>query len=137
METLTIQELSHRTGLSSAALRFYESKGLLSPVGRTSGMRIYESDAINHLALIDLLKLVGFTLTEIGTMLDADGRVREDWRTMVDAKVNELTLKIDELSGARSMLTHSLDCPHPSVSDCPIFQGGVTAHAARLGQSPS
>lgn len=49
VETVTIQELSKATGLSSAALRFYETKGLLVSTARVFGMRVYHADAARYL----------------------------------------------------------------------------------------
>ena len=129
---LTITELGSRTGLASSALRFYERKGLLRSSGRAGGMRVYDESAVTQVALIDLLKIVGFTLGEIAEVLDVRGRVAADWRDKARVKVGELEAQIAELRRARAVLRHTIDCPHPTLNECPVFNAGVAEHAARL-----
>jgi len=67
--SFTIGELAREFGLTLRAIRFYEDKGLLSP--RRQGMtRIYSRRDRARLKLILLGKRVGFSLVEIGEMLD-------------------------------------------------------------------
>jgi len=133
---LSIVELGARTGLASSALRFYERKGLLKSSGRAGGMRVYDESAVNQVALIDLLKIVGFTLAEIAEVLDVNGRVAKDWRGKARIKVGELEAQIAELRRARAILQHTIKCPHPTLNECPVFSAGVAEHAARLGATP-
>ena len=129
---LTITELGARTGLASSALRFYERKGLLRSSGRAGGMRVYDEAAITQVALIDLLKIVGFTLGEIAEVLDVRGRVADDWRDKAQIKVRELEAQIAELRRARAILQHTINCPHPTLNECPVFSAGVAEHATKL-----
>lgn len=129
---LTIIELGERTGLASSALRFYERKGLLRSSGRSGGMRVYDESAVEQVALIDLLKIVGFTLGEIAELLDGRGRVAADWRGKARLKVGELEARIAELRRARAILQHTINCPHPTLNECQVFHAGVAEHAARL-----
>jgi DNA-binding transcriptional MerR regulator len=73
----TINELANQFALTHRALRFYESRGLLSP--RRDGRRRFFSRADrDRLALILKGKKLGFTLTEIGQMIEAQaGRASE------------------------------------------------------------
>jgi DNA-binding transcriptional MerR regulator len=64
----TIGELSRDFGVSLRALRFYQSKGLLSPQ-RHGNSRIFCSEDRARLALIQQGKRLGFTLCEIRDML--------------------------------------------------------------------
>ena len=130
---LTIIELGGRTGLASSALRFYERRGLLRSSGRSGGMRVYDESAVEQIALVDLLKIVGFTLTEIAEVVDVRGRVSDDWRDKARIKVGELEARIAELRRARAILQHTINCPHPTLNECPVFRAGVADHAAKLG----
>jgi DNA-binding transcriptional MerR regulator len=66
----TINELASEFALTHRALRFYESRGLLAP--RREGRRRFFSRADRRrLALILKGKKLGFTLTEISEMVEA------------------------------------------------------------------
>lgn len=67
----TINELANEFALTHRALRFYESRGLLAP--RRDGRRRFYSRADHRrLALILKGKKLGFTLTEISEMVEAE-----------------------------------------------------------------
>jgi DNA-binding transcriptional MerR regulator len=67
-EALTISQMAEKFGLTARALRFYESKGLLSPAREGRG-RIYTQADQRHLALILKGRNLGFTIAEIGQMI--------------------------------------------------------------------
>ena len=67
--TWTIGELCREFGVTPRALRFYEQKGLLQPK-RRGWMRIYDARDRQRLQLILRGKKAGFTLAEIGEMLE-------------------------------------------------------------------
>ncbi|MDQ2728998.1 MAG: MerR family transcriptional regulator [Actinomycetota bacterium] len=129
---MTITELAARTGLASSALRFYERKGLLRPVGRIGGKRTYSPDAVDQLALIDLLKLAGFTLTEVAALIDTNGQIVPGWRRQAHAKLGELDDRLGAIRQARTSLAHALECSHESLQDCPTHQRLVRRHAKTL-----
>jgi DNA-binding transcriptional MerR regulator len=129
---LTMTDLQARTGLASSALRFYERKGLLRPVGRRGGMRVYEAEAVEQVALIDVLKRAGFTLNEIGAFVDPAGRVAPDWRDRMRTKIREIDQLIQDLTRARLILEHTVRCPHERLDDCPKHRSFVHAHATTL-----
>jgi DNA-binding transcriptional MerR regulator len=66
----TITELADEFGLTHRALRFYDSRGLLSPQ-RQGRRRIYSRADRDRLALILKGKKLGFTLAEISQMVEA------------------------------------------------------------------
>jgi DNA-binding transcriptional MerR regulator len=67
--TYTIRQLCREFQVTPRSLRFYEDKGLLSP-GRQGMNRVYGHRDRGRLILILRGKLVGFSLHEIGEMLD-------------------------------------------------------------------
>jgi DNA-binding transcriptional MerR regulator len=67
---LSIREMAEQFNVTPRALRFYESKGLLSPT-RERGARVYGETDQRHLALILKGQKLGFTLAEISQMIDA------------------------------------------------------------------
>ncbi len=59
-------------------MRFYEQRGLLNPI-RRGGARLYDGGQKIRLQMILKGKHLGFTLTEIADLLDADsGRDKND-----------------------------------------------------------
>ena len=134
--TLTIAELHQRTGKPSSALRFYEREQLLESIGRQGGMRVYRTTAVQQVALIDLLQLAGFTLAEIRRVLTAQGELAVDWRDQARQKIEDLDRRLAEIELAKTILEHTVRCPHHSLDDCPVFRQGIKDHASRPGAAP-
>lgn len=73
----TINELAKEFSLTHRALRFYESRGLLNP-RREGRRRLFSQADRDRLALVLKGKKLGFTLTEISEMIEAEaGRASE------------------------------------------------------------
>ena len=75
----TIGELADAFGLTTRAIRFYESKGLIAPP-RKGVARCYSRRERARLQLIQRGKNLGFTLEEI-----------RDWLALYDADPNHIT----------------------------------------------
>jgi DNA-binding transcriptional MerR regulator len=68
---LSIGELSRRVGVRPSLLRCYEEQGLLLPATRTAAdYRRYHPDAKNTQRLVQRAQRLGFTLANIGVLLD-------------------------------------------------------------------
>jgi MerR family transcriptional regulator, copper efflux regulator len=66
MTTMTIGQLSRRTGVSGKALRRYEGMGLIYTVGRSpAGYRLFDDDALWCVQVITGLRGLGLTVAEI------------------------------------------------------------------------
>ena len=85
----SITELANEFGLTHRALRFYEVRGLLAP--RRAGRRRFFSRADRRrLALILKGKKLGFTLTEISEMVEAEaGRATQHGLKLTAEKCEE------------------------------------------------
>ena len=70
-ETLTIQEMARRSGLSEHTLRYYERIGLLTPVPRdgSSGHRRYSADMAEVIESLSYLRGTGMPLEDIRVYL--------------------------------------------------------------------
>lgn len=67
---LTIRALATEAGVSSKALRYWESRGLLPKPGRThTGYRVYPADVVQKVQFIRKAKSIGFTLSEIRSLI--------------------------------------------------------------------
>ena len=67
--TYTISDLAHEFALTTRAIRFYEDQGMLAPE-RRGQTRVYRERERVRLKLILRGKRLGFSLTEIGELLD-------------------------------------------------------------------
>lgn len=68
---VNIGEASRLTGVSAKMIRHYEGLGLLPAPPRTeSGYRRYDDDAVNTLHFIRRARDLGFSMADIGQLLD-------------------------------------------------------------------
>lgn len=125
MEYLTIGELAERAGVATSALRFYETKGLISS-DRTSGnQRRYPRPTLRRVALIRAGQEVGLTLLEIGDALstlphDATPSKR-DWERLSSGWQTRLDEQIRELQALRDELSDCIGCGCLSLRSCALF----------------
>src|SRR5687767_3798089 len=69
----TIGRLARRARINADSIRFYERQGLLAPATKTdSGYRLYDDDAVRRIAFIKHAQRCGFSLAEIGELLQMD-----------------------------------------------------------------
>ena len=136
---LSIGEVAARTGTAASAIRYYEQLGLVRPLRRDSGKRRYAPSAIQLVGAVNLLQAVGFTLREVGSLLDGPSSARV-WLELANRKLGDLDRQIEKARAARVAIEHALACPEERILDCPNFWtmvGGVgqgmsleEAHAA-------
>lgn len=70
MKTLTVKDVSRRTGVSVRALQYWDELGLLSPARSDAGYRRYDDAALLRLQQILIRRELGFSLEEIRKSLD-------------------------------------------------------------------
>lgn len=78
MESLYyIEEVASRMGLTARTLRFWEEKGLLTPVDRTEGglRRYCDADIARAARIRDLKEVLGLPLDVIRTLLQAEDEI--------------------------------------------------------------
>jgi len=99
----TIEQAATRTGMTKRTLRYYEEVGLLPPTDRTEGnYRRYTDLDLQLLERVkELRDLLGFSLTEIRTLLDAEnerGQIKLAYCQETDAAAKLVQLeRADEL----------------------------------------
>lgn len=138
MATLTIGELSERSGAAPSALRFYEAKGLLSAKRTSGGHRVYDRSTLRRVAFIRAAQRVGLSLDEIREALDTlpSGRTPtvDDWSRLSATWRSRLDQRIDELRRLRDDLDSCIGCGCLSLKACSLYNPGD--RAARLGSGP-
>ncbi|HEV2756823.1 MAG TPA: MerR family transcriptional regulator [Actinomycetota bacterium] len=115
-----VGELAEATGLTVRTLHHYDDAGLLKPGARTpAGHRLYSGRDVARLYSIVALRGLGFSLAEIGTLLDGDG---VDPREATRRRLAEL----DRQMGAQQRLRRRL------VALLGAMDGGEDASPERL-----
>jgi MerR family copper efflux transcriptional regulator len=126
MTGMTIGKIAAQAGVAIDTVRYYERAGLLpEPPRRESGYREYPADTVKRLRFIRRAKALGFSLPEIGELLDLSSS-SADVRKIKNAAQSKLKLldeKIAELTRVRDGLQKLVKhCPgHGKADACPIL----------------
>ncbi|ROL70017.1 MerR family transcriptional regulator [Pseudomonas chlororaphis] len=97
---MKIGELEARSGASRHTLRYYEQIGLISPVRQTNNYRVYTEQTLQDLDFIQRAQSMGFSLGEIGEILDAQRNKLidcADGAKLIEKKMAEIKQKIANL----------------------------------------
>ncbi len=105
--TYSIRQLCREFGVTPRALRFYEDKELLSP-GRKGTTRVYSHRDRARLSLILRGRRVGFSLTEIGELLDLYDR-RDGGAVQMAASLGRFRDRIQALKAQREDIDKAID----------------------------
>lgn len=99
---MKIGELEARSGASRHTLRYYEQIGLISPLRRTNNYRDYSAQTLQDLDFIQRAQSMGFSLGEIGEILNAQRNQLIDCAEgakLIERKMAEIKQKITNLQG--------------------------------------
>lgn len=116
--TLSIGELSERTGVPTSALRYYDELGLVRPAARAAGRRRYAASAVRDVAMVLFFREIGFTLAEIGRLRTGERRGQQE---LIEQKLAELAERQHRIEVARTALEHGQRCPADKPTTCPRF----------------
>ena len=93
---LSSGEVSKATGVGRETLRFYEERGLVEPISRTTaGYRQYAPNAVELIAFIKEIQEAGFSLKEIEELLKLRAAAMNTCGNVSEALNRKLT-SIDE-----------------------------------------
>lgn len=137
-DMLKIGELARRAGVTAKAIRFYETRGVLSlPRRGPNGYRLYSEDTVDVLAFVKQAIGLGLTLAEIGEIIT----IRQGGRPPCDhahrllkEKAAELDRKLADLLVVRTRIRRSL----AAWNRAPVRPAAVCPHVeeGRAGTSP-
>lgn len=96
-----IGEVARATGLTLRALRFYETRGLVTPLRTSGGRRVYGAGELARLNAAVALKRAGFSLARIGELLA--GR-EVDLARLVAAQLAQIDQQAGALAQSRALL---------------------------------
>jgi MerR family redox-sensitive transcriptional activator SoxR len=134
---LTVGELANRSGVATSALRFYESRGLISSERTAGNQRRFPRSTLRRVAFIRAAQAVGLTLEEIGAALEQlpAGRNpnKDDWERLSAAWRERLQDRIADLVLLRDELTGCIGCGCLSLETCALFNPDDRASNAGAG----
>ncbi|WP_026498811.1 MerR family transcriptional regulator [Butyrivibrio sp. WCD2001] len=104
---MTSGEIAKQAGVSQKALRIYDEKGLLKPVGYSEGnYKLYDKNSLIILEKIVALKHIGFSLEEIKSNLENDNL--SSIRDILENQLEMMNKKIYELQKSAKCIEASL-----------------------------
>ncbi|GAA3326033.1 MULTISPECIES: MerR family transcriptional regulator [Micrococcaceae] len=103
-QTMHIGDLAEATGLSQRTIRHYDEVGLLPATTRSEGgFRIYTDSDLQRMLVIRSMKPLGFSLEEMGELLDtvdalADDTNNPEARARLEGFIAHANAKLDKLA---------------------------------------
>lgn len=136
--TLSIGELSRRTGLSVSAIRFYETRGLVRATRDGGNQRRFVRSDIRRLSFALIAQQLGFSISEIGAELSmlpqSQAPSAADWRAIGVRMKDVLAAKITLLQKTYELLDGCIGCGCLSLERCALYN--PDDRAARAGPGP-
>lgn len=135
----TIGEAAEVSGLSAKMIRHYESLSLIAKANRSMGnYRVYSENDVHTLRFIKRARSLGFSLTEIETLLAlwrSKRRSSQQIKAMAGKHIAELDKKIAEMQSMRNALAQlAQHCHGDDRPECPILDdlsGDLTANESQ------
>ncbi|MCW5590034.1 MAG: heavy metal-responsive transcriptional regulator [Legionellales bacterium] len=128
MSLITIGELAKTSGVSITAIRYYEKNQLLLPNSRTkAGYRLYTKDTIIKLRFIKNAQQLGFTLDEIGDLIQLQNNSSttcKQIKAQAYKKLESVEQKIHSLMKIKTALSDLYkNCDSKkAINACPILE---------------
>jgi len=134
VQMFTIEQVAAQTGMTKRTLRYYEEVGLLPPTGRTEGnYRRYTQDDLQRLERIKNLRdLLGFSLSDIRTILDAEDE-REQIKLAYHQET-ETSSKIAQLYHADEIIQRQLDLIEQKIAGLEQMRSSLLAKLEAIKQ---
>lgn len=109
---MLINELSKKTGISSHTIRFYEKSGLIKGTRKedvkSNNYFHYDDETVEKLEFINDAKSVGFTINEIGQIIDAwynKKFSKKEKLSILDDKIISLESKLKEIKEMKKLIS--------------------------------
>jgi MerR family redox-sensitive transcriptional activator SoxR len=134
---LTIGDLARRSGLSVSAIRFWEQRGLVSPIRTSGNQRRFLRSDLRRLSFALAAQRLGLSLSEIEAELATlpQGRApnAKDWAAIgarIRARLDERIAMLERL---RDKLDGCIGCGCLSLESCALYNPGDAAGAHGSG----
>ncbi len=114
---MTVSQLSKKIGISTSAIRYYESLGLIRAQRSDAGYRIFSPETTRLLEIIVQAKALGFSLKEIRTFslsIQQGSMTKQKVRQELLKKVTQLDERIKSIRKFQKSIKKLLNttCPN-------------------------
>ena len=121
---LSIGDLASRSGVSVAALRFYEEKQLIWSTRTSGNQRRYPRAMLRRIAIIKIAQQVGISLQQVheafAALPEQKTPAQSDWRRMSQRWQQQLDQQIIHLLQLRQQLDQCIGYGCLSLQQCPL-----------------
>ncbi len=97
----TIGQLAHQADVPTSTIRYYERRGLVCPDGRSAGnYRVYSEAALEKLRFVRSAQAAGFTLGDIGVLLElqeTDAAPCREVQELISARLEQVAEQMKHL----------------------------------------
>lgn len=123
-DPLPIGDLAERTGLSVSAIRFYETKGLVTPARNAGGQRRCLRADIRRLSFVLIAQQLGFSIEDIraalATLPAGRAPTQKDWERISRNFRGQLDERIARMTRLRDYLDGCIGCGCLSLKKCAL-----------------
>ncbi|WP_418123140.1 MerR family transcriptional regulator [Variovorax sp. 160MFSha2.1] len=124
---LSPSEAARRLGVSAKALRLYEQRGLVEPERTAAGWRVYGPEQMALAAEIVALRALGFSLAQVGRVLQGDPQGLEQTlaahQAALEAQLHGLAATVAKI---RSLRTDLLQGRTPTIGELADLRAPTT-----------
>lgn len=124
-DLLSIGQIARRTGIAVSAIRFYEERGLVTPVRNAGGQRRFRRSDIRRLSFVLIAQRLGMSIAEIRDALADLPKERtptqQDWTRISRGIRQNLDEQIAALTRMRDRLDGCIGCGCLSLKRCALY----------------
>ena len=135
---LTIGQTAERCGVSTATLRFYEERKLISAERGAGNQRLFHRAILRRVSIIRVAQTLGFSLAEIrdtlATLPTDRTPSKRDWQRLSRHWREELQRRISGMERLRDQLDSCIGCGCLSLGSCALYNPADSV--AREGPGP-
>lgn len=123
---IDMRELVRRTGLTSRAVRFYEARGLITPLRTYNGKRLFGAAELERVHQIVVLKSAGLSLAQMKSLFDGK---TVDLAALLNAQLAMLTEQQEQINAAQTIIHFALSRiarsePLDAATFCSLIESG-------------
>jgi MerR family transcriptional regulator, mercuric resistance operon regulatory protein len=121
---MTIGVLARSAGVNIETIRYYQRRGLIgTPRKPPGGVRHYDANALAHLRFIKRAQQLGFSLREIGDLLELGAGSCAETRMLAEARLADIETRLHDLQAMRRTLARLIQaCRAGREAACPIVE---------------
>ena len=124
MKDMTIGTLARAAGVNIETVRYYQRRGLIeTPRKPLGGVRRYSAAILASLRFIKRAQQLGFTLKEIGDLLELGGGACAETRALAETRLADIEMRLRDLQTMRRTLARLIEtCRAGRQMSCPIVE---------------